>query len=350
MITMIDQLIRKNFKVYKFFFVLKNTCAKFNIIRFLIYKSEIGKRKNLSIFEYKELSKTMKLYSKTIYSENFFYGNYFTIRKALKNRMKGVFFIEHGIYFGNYVPQYEFNIKAVTIVTFGKHRLKPITQEFNKCLHAGDKINIITIGPYIHYAEGLMSAEQKSAIKKQYGTIMLVFPSHSLDGITVKHDVNTFLEEIEKISISYDSVFICMYWKDIQDGKHEAYLKKGYTVVTAGHINDSSFLSRLKDIIDLSDMTVSNSIGTHIGYCVNREKPHYLYYQKQEYEGEKLETQMKHRSSNEHQQALKEETDEIIDAFSTLNNQIIQNQKMIVEKYWGNPVIEKYEIIKDKNE
>ena len=51
-------------------------------------------------------------------------------------------------------------------------------------------------------------------------------------------------------------------------------------VVTAGYIMDPLFLSRLKSIIQLSDLTMSNNVGTHLGYCIYLNKPHWIVRQK----------------------------------------------------------------------
>ena len=40
---------------------------------------------------------------------------------------------------------------------------------------------------------------------------------------------------------------------------------------------DCLFLSRLRSLISISDLTMSNSVGTHVGYCVYMGKPHYVY-------------------------------------------------------------------------
>ena len=66
-------------------------------------------------------------------------------------------------------------------------------------------------------------------------------------------------------------------------GHTETYLEHGFECVTAGHIYDPFFLSRLKSIIDLATITTSNEIGTHIGYCIFMGKPHYFYNSSVEY-------------------------------------------------------------------
>lgn len=57
---------------------------------------------------------------------------------------------------------------------------------------------------------------------------------------------------------------------------------KGYTIVCPGNRFDPRFLSYQRDMIELSGMTMSNDLGTHIGYIVALNGPHYMFKQKVE--------------------------------------------------------------------
>lgn len=48
--------------------------------------------------------------------------------------------------------------------------------------------------------------------------------------------------------------------------------KKKYEVVTAGHYYDYNFLPRLRSIIETSDITMSNNLGSHLGQCIYLNK------------------------------------------------------------------------------
>lgn len=308
------------------------------------YKCYSVRRK--SIFEYKELSQDYKLYSGYLYKENSFYGNFRAFNNALRNNKIPFFLIEHGYYFGNYVPGYTFFFDNIEIVTFSNQRLRHIGNALNNSELNIEKINVITIGPYINYADSVIDQSDMKKIKADCGKILLVFPSHSIEGVIYKYNTQDFINEIEKVSKDFDSVFVCMYWKDIQDGRYVEYEKKGYKIVTAGHRNDPNFLGRLKDIIDLSDMTMSNTVGTHVGYCVARNKPHYLFNQFQEVEGEKADEEFKERKNLEYLRTRDEEVNEVIGAFSKLSYIITEEQKYVVEKYWGKNEVKYYTISK----
>lgn len=79
---------------------------------------------------------------------------------------------------------------------------------------------------------------------------------------------------------------IYLYWKDAVLGKDKEYMDNGFTIVTAGYQSDFRFLKRLKTFIKLSDFTMSNAVGTHVGYCVVLDKPHYIFSQKISYKSD----------------------------------------------------------------
>ena len=132
------------------------------------------------------------------------------------------------------------------------------------------------IGPYIHYADSLLSNDELNEEKERLGKTLLVFPSHSIVGIIKKFNHDNFISKINDVAKDFDSVRICMYSKDVLLGNHIPYQKEGYEIVTAGHYNDYNFLPRLKSIILNSDMAMANDIGSQLGYCLYLDKPYYI--------------------------------------------------------------------------
>ena len=135
------------------------------------------------------------------------------------------------------------------------------------------------IGPYIHYADSLLTKEEIKAEKERLGRTLLVFPSHSLNTTTSMFNIEEFINKIKETSKDFDSVRICMYYQDVFLKRHISYQKEGFEVVTAGNYNDYYFMPRLKSIIETSDITMANAIGSHLGYCIYLNKPHYLFKQ-----------------------------------------------------------------------
>jgi hypothetical protein len=195
------------------------------------------------------------------------------------------------------------------------------------------------VGPYIAYVESALSDDKLKLERERLGRNLLVFPAHSIRGLKAVYDINSFCEEIKKVSNDYDSVRVCLYWKDVLLGTAEIYQKFGFEVVTAGHYYDPMFMPRLKSIIETSTMTMSNKLGTYIGYCIYLNKPHFLL--KTKVDTEKISSDGKLADK---EQGLLEEVrikdinrdiDKIYDLLSENKEVITPEQYSFLNKYWG---------------
>ena len=195
-----------------------------------------------------------------------------------------------------------------------------------------------TIGPFIHYANSLLSKEQIAEEKERLGRNLLVFPSHSIAGMYKQFDYEGFCNQIKEIAKDYDSVRVCTYYMDVRMKHHLPYEKEGFEVVTAGHFNDYNFLPRLKSIIQTSDMTMSNDIGTHLGYCIYLNKPHYLTQDKIEfYRKEDSDNEIPYKMGKlvEEKNRKSENILKVKDLFSIYENKITQEQYDLISYLWG---------------
>lgn len=304
----------------------------FNFLYKKKYDKEVKKRALLSIFEYDKLTKKLPYKPNEYIIDNNLYGIGFWLKKysGLMKSFKINGYVEHGLFIGSLVKKESIDCFANSIFTFGESRFNHLSKRTNK------RINII--GPYIHYADSLLNEFETLKQKKDLGSVLLVFPSHSIKDLAVDYDSKEFVNEIKKIAKSYDSVLVCLYYIDALNEKiTNFYEAHGFKITTAGHAYDYNFLSRLKSIIKLADYTISNSTGTHVGYCIYLNKPHYIFSQKTNYQGKNIK-ELKLRSVYE-TKTLKLEQEEIKTAFSLKNNGITNEQKEIVDKYWGLPYI-----------
>jgi hypothetical protein len=130
------------------------------------------------------------------------------------------------------------------------------------------------IGPIINYAECSLSQEHFDNEKLRLGKMLLVFPDHSTHHVTARIDENSFMTRVADLAVDFDSVCVCLYWKDILNGAADYYLENGYECVSAGHMFDDRFLPRLKSLLRLSDMVVSAYAGTPSAISVFMGKPH----------------------------------------------------------------------------
>jgi len=312
----------KNFKLmlffYNSFYRLKNKTR---------FYSEIEKRKNTSIFDYKKLSQPLPFYPIEAVKDSNFYGVYHSL-KEYSGVTKISSAIEHGLYLGDYVPFASYLRTTKSIITFSDNRKKHlISAKINKPIYK--------IGPYIHYAKLPISENEYTKLKQSLGKTLVLFPSHSIKNFNVRIDVIELIEKVEKLALNYDTILVCLYYKDILDAYYLKYFKKAaFKIVTAGHRYDINFLSRLKLIIKLADFTVSNTVGTHTGYCVYLNKPHFIIDQEVELLGENK-TRIENYRDEKQLESLSAEKDLILKEFTIYSESITQNQKKVIDKYWG---------------
>lgn len=238
-------------------------------------------------------------------------------------------FFEHGILFTDYCGGAFRAHEYLPSVVASNYRVSVLEKQEN---YNG----AYAIGPYIHYAEPLLSKEQIKEEKERLGRNLLVFPSHSVDEASAKFDFNEFCSKIDKIAKDFDSVRMCLYYRDIQLKNHIPYLKKGFEVVTAGHLHDTNFLSRQKSIILTSDVTMANDIGTHLGYSIYLNKPHFLLKQNIRYDFKSNDLPEARTISkafeikNKHENVKK-----IEELFSSYGDKISKEQYDLISYLWG---------------
>jgi hypothetical protein len=320
-------------KLISIFFIVKNIVPYYII---LYYK------KKFNILNFKKLSKKFPYLPFSYIVDNNLYGLYYILSKyGNKSPFNKIdTYIEHGLFFGDLVKDEQINLKTKNIITFSENRKFHLLKKIN---HK----NIIPIGPYIHYADDLFSEDKFFQVKKSLGKVLLVFPVHSIKNFDTRFEINDFINYIESIKSNYDNIIICMYWLDIIRNNYiQSYLNKKYKIVTAGHRFDICFMSRLKTLIKLSDYTISNSIGTHIGYCIYLQRPHFIFKQKssQSFISQfNYDHYLNSRLNINENIEIKEKL-EIEDAFSVYSPFITEKQYQVSNKYWGfDKIKSKYE-------
>lgn len=292
--------------------------------RYFLYIYYNFKNKNRDFFDYKLLSKDYPVCNLRGEDNNNFYGHQIILEKYFNKRLRGV--IEHGIYFGETILE-EAYTKSKIIYTYSAYRKNVLEKKIDK------KIEIL--GPYIKYADQYYCVEKLNQIKANLGKVLLIFPSHSVDKVNSQFNIKDFIQKVLNYSQNYDTVLICMYWKDINLKRDHIYIKHGFKIVTAGHRSDPKFLNRLKSIIYLADMVITNDIGTHVGYIISEKKPLYIALQKIKREGEGLEKEFRGRNNENYRLKLDKEKIEIANAFNFFDEKITEAQQKIIEKYWG---------------
>jgi hypothetical protein len=289
------------------------------------FLNEIKKRSSLPLTFIDELSKPVSIlsaYSTEIHPPNDWYGHASVLKKflGLPESYQFKFSLEHGVVLSDYVNPLDLEVEFQSIITFSKFR-EQILKKY--------KPYIFSIGPRIHYASHCLSEKKLRVEKKRLGKTLLVFPSHSTLELDAHYDTEKFCGQIRDLGKKYQSIRVCLYWKDILNGYAKIYTKWGFECVSAGHILDPNFLPRLKSIIYLSDFTFSNDAGTHVGYCIYLNKPHLIAHQPHKFTGRNSEVKLAKKIYQDKPYT------EVIKNFSKYQANITILQKEIVEKYWG---------------
>lgn len=262
------------------------------------------------------------------YRANMYYGIESTLRTYARQSKPLKACIEHGVYFGNYVNDSELDRSELScLVTFSDVRLLHVREV--------SSVPVCLIGPYIAYATSYLEDRTLRELKKEIGRTMVVFPSHSLEFTSKQYDIDKFIAEIKRVKreMQIDTVLVSLYFLDLKEPVISMYEHCGFKVVTSGIREDANFLRRQRALIELSDFTMSNSVGTHIGYCVYLKKPHYLFNQD-------VLTSFSVgadacESSKNVQETSRKEKLEIGNYFSTLSYKVTDKQYEICDKYWG---------------
>ena len=295
-------------------------------------ESEI--RKNLDFTNIEELSQEIShSYNKDVFNGEIFFSRYGMDRNLknyanfpLNNKIHALF--EHGILITDYVGG-AFRIhEYLPSIVASEYRVNVLKNQEN--FHGA-----YAIGPYIHYVDSLLSPEDLKVEKEKLGNTLLIFPSHSIEDVNCQFDYNKFIENINSVGKDYDTVRICMYYHDILLKKHIPYLNEGFEVVTAGHYNDYYFLSRLRSIIENSDMTMSNDFGTHVGYCIYLNKAHFI--NKLDVRYEKSRNKILKKNTIEATEKLdgNDNISRINELFSQYDTNISKDQYNLVSYLWG---------------
>lgn len=208
------------------------------------------------------LCRDRPLITPEIHEPNDFYGQAAVLKKyadfPAHYPLKAV--LEHGLFFDDWMWDVDRSARLPLYFSSSAHRARIQTRETGRAS--------IPIGYGFLYAMSLFrtihGSEESMDIRR--GTI--VFPSHSTHHVKAVYDHEAFAGTLDALPERYKPVTVCIYWKDFLHGYHSPYEKKGFRIVTAGHIFDPDFLYRFYDICRHFKYSTSNNIGGHLFYSV----------------------------------------------------------------------------------
>ena len=255
-----------------------------------------------------------------------YYGGFFSLLHYSGLKMflpPKKFTIQHGILYG--VSTWIMGQKVDVSLVWSKK----IKEMYENTIN--DR-KIIAIGAPFFYSESLLSENQIEQEKKRLGKNLLAFPMHSTYFIDTIYDYKNFIGVLNQQRKFFDNVRVCLYWRDIQKGIDKMYKEEGFECVCCGHMFDMFFLPRLKSLLEIADCTISNGVGSHIGYSVYMNKPHYLVpddYSINDIIGNAGREEMIIKQNSQNYK-------EIYDGFINNRNYVIDKSHIgIADKYWG---------------
>lgn len=151
------------------------------------------------------------------------------------------------------------------VLVMSRFRKEVVTRLTDKPVHV--------LGPFLHYAGHALPPEERTAQRQRLGRMLLAFPVHSSHNITIDCCVDSFCRKLERLGKDFDSIVVCVYWKDVLLGRADEYVQRGFEVVSCGHMFDLDFLPRLKTLLRLASLTVSNGLSTALGYSLSMNIP-----------------------------------------------------------------------------
>ena len=292
------------------------------------YQRESKRLSKVDFFDYEELLKG-EYVTPMFFNSVFIYGNYKAIENLTHRKFNFIFdYLEHGINYSDKTISvhwmgYADRFCIKNIFVFSEERAKFVKYYIQT---KNLKRNIIAVGPYILGAEPFYTEEKRTELKNKYGKILLVYPAHSIDIVTANYDIQQLLAEIDRHKDSFDSVFICLHWLDMNnESRRKQYEESGHILVCNGKPSDPMFLSRQRDLMELSDMVMTNALGTHVGYAVCLNRPVYFFNQEITLKGDTtLQTEKTISIENQFKKA-----------FGKFSFTITQEQLDLVYPIWG---------------
>lgn len=190
---------------------------------------------------------------------NCFYGNSFILKAyaCLDQAMSLPLVLPHGVNLSHEPWQIELN--SVNDLLLCHSDIQAIDYR-----EISDKKRVIPIGaPYL-YASRLVS--RYGHYRKRNEGSMIVFPAHSTHHLTAEFQEDQLMALLKEISKNSE-VIICLYWRDIQLGRHHRYIREGFDVTTCGHMYEEMFLIRLAVLLQSHTSCLINRLGSCAFYA-----------------------------------------------------------------------------------
>lgn len=165
--------------------------------------------------------------------------------------------VPHGLHFtDSHVWELEAKARVPVVLCYPPYRERAYARHTTKQV-------ILSASPFLYAAEMLRTQPRP----ERRGTIF--FPVHSTHWSTAHTDYESLADQLNHLEDEYQPVTVCMYWRDVNLGLHVAFQKRGFSIVSAGHMfGDPDFLYRFFHLCSLHRYASGNSVGSHIFYSI----------------------------------------------------------------------------------
>ncbi|MDR0466165.1 MAG: hypothetical protein LBH94_02275, partial [Deltaproteobacteria bacterium] len=180
--------------------------------------SDIVTRRNAGLTDLAPLCRDIPLtarYTSESHTPNDFYGHAEQIKRFL--HLPSQYPLKAAIQHGNQYAGRYWDVEAGTALPV---RLAWGTHIRDAWATHSEKKTYMISTPFC-YTQGILSEEETAAERKRLGRNLLLFPAHSNHSTTITFDVSTFLNAAKTLMKDFESVRICIYWKDYILGLHK---------------------------------------------------------------------------------------------------------------------------------
>ena len=232
-----------------------------------------GTARITNIFDYNEVIRPRpdpngeSLWSNRCYGHNYILKRYSEYQGVINAS------IEHGPYLDSHEGEYSYPGTPCVIVFSDQRRDLIRSRGTNKL--------VFSIGTAPYYAESIFNDYDLRVVKDNLGKTLLVYPVHDIENFHFLQDADRFIEFVRKLvrEHHYDTVLVCMYFVDIERGRHLKFQREGWTIVSAGRRHNYDFSDVTKTIISMADFAVFQSYTSAIGFCTYMNVPSMIYHQ-----------------------------------------------------------------------
>lgn len=122
---------------------------------------------------------------------------------------------------------------------------------------ATSKRVIPSASPYVYVTR----MAETSRLERE-GTIF--FPAHSTHNVTADIEAERLAGLLAALPPPYAPVTVCLYWRDVELGRHRPFHEHGLRLASAGHLFDPSFLFRFHELAQRHRFASGSTIGSHL--------------------------------------------------------------------------------------